>query len=342
MSRRTLTLLLSGLLAALLTGAAAVTPVPYVAYLPGPTFDTLGAVGGTPVIAVTGRQTFPTQGQLDLTTISVRSRLTLAEALSVWLDRDRAVVPREFVFPPGQSDEEVQQLNEERKLQSENSATVAALNELGVPFSTTVRVARVQPGLPADGRLQVGDVITAVDGRPISSSTALREAVSGRPVGSPVRLAYERAGAPGEAVVTTAPAAEDPKRGIIGVVAAEVPEAPFTVTITLQDVGGPSAGLMFALGILDKLGPESLTGGRHVAGTGEITGEGKVGPIGGITQKLVAARGEGAEVFLVPEGNCADALARVPAGLRLVKVGTLDDALAALATLRAGGRPPTC
>ena len=125
-------------------------------------------------------------------------------------------------------------------------------------------------------------------------------------------------------------------------IAAEVPEAPFTVDITLQDVGGPSAGLMFALGILDKLGPESITGGLHVAGTGEISGEGAVGPIGGITQKLVAARGVGAEVFLVPEGNCADARARVPDGLRLVKVTSLDDALQGLATLREGGDPPTC
>jgi len=138
-SRRALTLLLSGVLSALLAGAALVAPVPYVAYLPGPTFDTLGDVGGTPVIAVEGRETFPTEGQLDLTTISVRSQLTLAQAVAVWLDRDRAVVPREFVFPPGESDDEVRQRNEERKVQSENSATVAALNELGVPFETTVR-----------------------------------------------------------------------------------------------------------------------------------------------------------------------------------------------------------
>lgn len=341
MSRRVLTLLLSGVLAALLAGGAAVAPVPYVAYLPGPTFDTLGEVGGTPVIAVDGRPTFPTEGHLDLTTVSVRSDLSLGEAVLDWFDRDRAVVPREFVFPPGQSDEQVRLENEQRKLESESTATIAALRQLGVPFTTSITVQRVEPGMPADGALQDGDVVTSVDGRAVASSAELRERVSGTEPGTDLRIGYVRGGEPGEAVVTTAKA-DGEDRSIIGVLLQEVPEYGFDIDITLQDVGGPSAGLMFALGIIDKLGPESLTGGLYVAGTGEITADGEVGPIGGIPQKLVAARDRGAEVFLVPEGNCAQAAERVPDGLRLVKVSTLQGALDALETVREGGEPPGC
>lgn len=342
MSRRALTLLLSALLAALLAGAALVAPVPYVAYLPGPTFDTLGEVAGTPVIDVEGRETFPAEGRLDLTTISVRSELTLAEALVDWFDRDRAVVPREFVFPPGESDDEVRQRNEQAKLESESTATIAALNELGVPFTTSIEVRSVEPGLPADGSLEPGDVLTAVDGEPVENTEQLRELVSATTPGDAVVIAYEREGEPAEAELTTAAAPSDPGRSVIGVLLAEVPEYGFEISITLQDVGGPSAGLMFALGILEKLQPGSLTGGRYVAGTGEISGDGTVGPIGGIPQKLVAARAQGAEVFLVPEGNCAEAVGAPPEGLLLVKVTSLSDAVDALETLQDGGSPQTC
>jgi Lon-like protease len=341
-SRRTLTLLLAGVLAGLLTAGATVTPVPYVAYQPGPTFDTLGDVGGTPVIAVEGRETFPTDGQLDLTTISVRSQLTLADALQGWFDQDRTVVPREFVFPPGETDAEVRRRNEERKLESENTATIAALRQLEVPFELSVAVQRVEPDLPADGLLHAGDVLTSVDGRPIGGSAELRDLVSAREPGSEVRIGYERDGEPAEAVITTTSPGTGEQRSIIGVLLVEQPQYPFTITITLQDVGGPSAGLMFALGIVDKLGPESITGGRYIAGTGEITGDGTVGPIGGIQQKLVAAREKGAEVFLVPEGNCAAARERAPDGLRLLRVTSLKDALDGLALLDQGGDPPGC
>jgi PDZ domain-containing protein len=341
-SRRTLTLLLSGLLAALLTGAASAAPVPYVAYTPGPTFDTLGDVDGTPVISVEGRETFPTEGRLDLTTISVRPRLTLGEALRDWFDRDRAVVPRELLYPPGETDEQVQRENEERRLASESSATSAALRQLGVPFTTTVEVQRVEPGLPADGRLQAGDVVTSVEGSPVQTSAQLRELVSGLDPGSAVRLGYVRDGAPAQTVVTTAAPRSGDARSVIGVVLAEKPDYPFEITISLEDVGGPSAGLMFALGIIEKLQAESLTGGRYIAGTGEISVDGTVGPIGGIPQKLVAARDKGAEVFLVPDANCEEALGQAPDGLQLVRVSSLQGALDALRTVRDGGTPPSC
>lgn len=118
---------------------------------------------------------------------------------------------------------------------------------------------------------------------------------------------------------------------------------PFEVKFDLAGIGGPSAGLMFALGIIDKVLPEDLTGGRIIAGTGEITIDGKVGPIGGISQKLVGAKKAGAKVFLTPEGNCHDAVKTVPKGLRLIKASTLHEALGALRALRDGnGNIPAC
>lgn len=340
MSRRSSTLALSGVLAVLLTAGASAATVPYVAYAPGPTFDTLGEVDGTPVIQVEGREVFPTDGRLDLTTISLRSSLTLTEAVVSWLRRDRAVVPRELVFPPGETDDEVRQRNAERLTASETAATTAALRQLGVPFTVEVQVDAVQPGLPADGRLQPGDVITSVDGEPVEGSDDLRSRIAERDPGSVLEIGYVRAGDPAEAELTTVAPPSGDARSIIGVQLAEVADYPFEVTISLKDVGGPSAGLMFALGILDKLEPGSLTGGLYIAGTGEINTEGDVGPIGGISQKIAAARDKGADAFLVPEGNCAEALGGAPDGIRLVRVSTLEQALDALEALREGGAPP--
>lgn len=334
LTQRSVTVTLSSVLALLLVLAAAVAPVPYVAYLAGPTFDTLGTEGGTPVIMVTGRETFPTEGRLDLTTVELQSGLTLVEAVVRWFRRDQAVVPRDLVFAPGQSREQVQQENEQRMVESKDAATTAALTQLEIPV--TVSVARVEPGSPADGALRAGDVLAAVDGTPVVSPAQLRTLVSERPPGSTARVSYVRDGVPGEAVLTTAP-----PRAVIGVETA-VTDYPFEVTISLLDVGGPSAGLMFALGIVDKLVPGPLTNGEYVAGTGEISADGVVGPIGGIQQKLIGARRKGAEVFLVPAGNCAAAAQNAPEGLLLVEVGTLAQAVSSLELLAQGGSPTTC
>lgn len=338
MTRRTSALVLPALLAALLVIGALVAPVPYVALGPGPTFDTLGLDEGTPVISISGREVFPTDGRLRLTTVGVQSRLTLGQALLGWVRRDEAVLPRELVFPPGRTDEQIDADNAEQMVASQDAATTAALTQLGIPVQ--VRVAKVTAGAPAEGHLQEGDVLTSVDGTPVTGPSQLRQLIGARAPGAPVTLGVLRAGAARSEVVTTAPSSETPPRPVVGVETAV--DYPFTVTIGLMDVGGPSAGLMFALGIIDKLGPESLTGDRTIAGTGEITPEGVVRPIGGIQQKLDGAKRDGATVFLVPAQNCAAAAADHPPGLQLVRVSTLADALAGLQTLREGGTPPTC
>ena len=343
MSRRTLTLLLASVLSVVLSAGAVSARVPYVALGPGPTYDTLGEVDGEPLLQIEGRPTFPTDGRLDLTTVGVQPRLTLVEALGGWLDRDRAVVPREVVFPPGKTDEEVDRETAEQMAASQNSAVSAAARQLG--FRTAdVLVEGVASGAPADGRLREGDVLRTVDGRPLRDAADLRSAVASGEVGDVVRVGFERDGR-SDAVELRTEASEDDgePRPVIGVVTREDPvDAPFEVEITLEDVGGPSAGLMFALGILDKLGEPSLTGGQHIAGTGEITAQGEVGPIGGISQKLVAAKAKGVDAFLVPEGNCAEAVQSAPSGLPLVEVGSLSQALTALEALREGEQPELC
>ena len=342
MSRRTLTLLLASVLSVLLSAGAVQARVPYVALGPGPTYNTLGEVDGTPLLEIEGRPTFPTEGRLDLTTVGVQPRLTLFEALEGWLDRDRAVVPREVVYPPGKSDEEVDRETAEQMAASQNSAVSAAARQLGFRTADVV-VEDVAADAPAEGRLRDGDVLRTVDGRPLRDAADLRAAIARGEVGEVVRIGFERGGRPGAVEVRTAASDEGEPRPVIGVMTREEPvDAPFEVEITLEDVGGPSAGLMFALGILDKLGEPSLTGGQHIAGTGEITAQGEVGPIGGIAQKLVAAKAKGVDAFLVPEGNCAEAVLSAPAGLPLVEVGTLSQALTGLEALRAGEQPEVC
>jgi len=343
-SRRTLTLLLSStflVVFALLAGSVA---VPYVALAPGPTFDTLGENAGTEVLTVTGRPTFPDEGQLDLTTISVIRRLTFVQAVRGWFRGDLAVVPREGIFAADTTDEEVREKDQVAMTQSKDSATTAALRQLGVPSKTKVIVGPVEATSPAAGKLMQGDVLTAVDAKPVADATRLRALIGARTPGGVVRISFVRAGKPGTAVITTAPATDETGkiRPVIGVLTAEQVDFPVKVDIQLKKVGGPSAGLMFALGIVDKLTPGALTKGKHIAGTGTIADDGTVGPIGGIQQKLIGAKRKGAVAFLVPQANCPAALNSPPKGLTLIQVTSLKDALGQLERFAAGKPTAPC
>jgi len=320
-------------------------PVPYVVLDPGPTVDTLGTVGefgedaDTPVIEITGAEATTSAGQLRLTTVGVQSEVNLLGAIRAWFRDDQAVVPRELVYPPGQSEEQVEQHNAEQFTRSQSSAEIAALRYLG-DYPLRVTVVDVIEGAPADGVLRAGDVITAVDGVKINDSSQLQQAISGQPAGTRLTIDYLRDGEAGTADVVTAASEDGTPR--IGVQISHEIDAPFEVEIRLEDIGGPSAGLMFALGIIDKLHEEDITGGRIIAGTGSIDEQGNVGPIGGIPQKLVGAHRAGATVFLVPAANCAEAVANAPSDLTLVRVETLAGAMAELEALREGRQPTTC
>jgi PDZ domain-containing protein len=339
-SRRT-TVLVSGAVLLLVFGVlGALLPVPYIAQVPGPTYNTLGDIHGTPIIEVTGREPNDTSGNLNLTTVGIPQRpLTLVGAVQGWFDDEVTVVPREQVYPSGKSVEETQAENRQAFLTSEQAARGAALAELGYPEKVVVQ--DLVENSASAGQLAAGDAIDAVNGVRTPDQDALKAALAQIPPGSTIQVDYTRLGTPGTATVTTAAAAEG-TGSALGVLILQTPYAPFDVDIHVDDVGGPSAGLMLTLGIIDMVGDTDLTQGAVVAGTGTIDPSGGVGPIGGIPLKMVAAHDIHAQLFLVPADNCAEALENAQPGLRMAKVATLDDALGALADLRAGRTPPSC
>ncbi|HYT10979.1 MAG TPA: PDZ domain-containing protein [Mycobacteriales bacterium] len=343
MSRRVVTMITGAVLLLALAVGGSQLPVPYAELGPGPTLDTLGVdQGGNEIIRLTGHPESKTKGHLNLTTVSVRDQLDLLEALRGWLDRDRAVVPREEIFPPGQTEQQTNEKNTRDFVASQDSAELAALAYLHL---TKVVVSSVESGSPSYQKLAPKDTITAVQGRKVGDVAGLGAVLRETNPGTTVRVDYDRAGRAGTTEITTVSGKDDSgrTRAVLGVTVAMQSTAPFKVKIGLDDrIGGPSAGLMFALGILEKVGPEDLTGGRFIAGTGQIDTYGVVNPIGGIPLKLIAARSKGATVFLVPAGNCAEAVRGPPAGLQLVKVDSLSSAVDALDAIKAGRPAPAC
>jgi Lon-like protease len=348
MSRRSVTIVVASVLFVLLVAVAALLPVPYAELSPGPTTNTLGKSGGRQLITITGRQTYPPGGHLNLTTVAVTSadrKLGLLEALRGWLDDTVAVVPRETVYPEDQTPKEIEQQNAEQMELSQEHATAAALLKLGVkPTKRTVLVAEVAGDSPAKGKIHAGDEITSIDGVPVSSPEDVRAQIRKHKPGDQVTVTITRAGKSEDVTVGTRAADDDPSVAQVGIVPDVAYTWPFTVDIQLDNVGGPSAGLMFALGIYDKLTPGDLTGGKFIAGTGTIDDSGKVGPIGGIQMKIIGARRAGATVFLTPRENCGEALSNPPRGIRIVPVGTLDNAISALGAVRTGqtAQLPSC
>jgi Lon-like protease len=344
MPRRALILIVAGAAVVIAAVVAAVLPVPYVILSPGPTLNTLGTgPGGKPLIMITGHRSYPTTGNLNMVTVNFQGgpgdAINIFTALRAWLNPHDAVVPQQELFGPGQSQEQVQHQDVVQMTNSESNATAAALTEVGIKYTTQVQVISTERGMPAASVLKSGDIITKVNGVPIDGVTGLSKEIRAAGTGHPVRLTILRHG---QTQLHSVTAVRSQGHPVIGVVVTVKFNFPFTVNISVGNIGGPSAGLMFALGIVDKLTPLHLTGGRFIAGTGEITPAGAVEPIGGIQQKMAGARAKGATVFLAPAGNCADARGAVPAGLRLVRVGTLAAAVHDLEALKAGRAVPSC
>jgi PDZ domain-containing protein len=344
MSRRSLTLVIATLATVAAIAVTVLVPVPYVILTPGPTLNTLGTdSSGKPLISITGHITHPTTGNLNMVTVSFQGGpgkvLNIYNALRAWLNPSEAVVPEGVLFPSGQTAQQTQAQDLEQMASSQELATAAALTELHIPYQTPVVVIKTVPGYPASKSLKAGDVITAVNGQHVTGETALTSLITSHPAGTVLQIEVNRSGQ-----ILTLPVKSVSSNGtpVIGIDVQQQYKFPFTVDITVGNIGGPSAGMMFALGIIDKLTTDNLTGGKFIAGTGEITAAGQVGPIGGIQQKLVAARSAGATIFLTPAGNCGNTAGAVPAGLRLVKVATLSAAVSDLEAIKAGKPVPSC
>jgi PDZ domain-containing protein len=349
MPRRTATLLASTLTLIALLCVALLVPTPYAEMSPGPTVNTLGSYEGDKVIQITGRTTYPTTGNLNMTTVRVTGadyHINLVESVLGWIRHDDKVVEHDTLYPPGQTAQEADQQNAEEFSQSQDSAKVSALEELKIPVPSRIIVASVLERGASQGLLHAGDVIKAVDGTPIKAEKDVSAAVTKHKPGEKVVFTVVRAAdaktkanadRTQQVTITTRKSDDElPSRAVVGISAGVEHLFPFTIDIKLADVGGPSAGMMFALGIVDELTPGSLTGGKFVAGTGTIEDDGKVGPIGGISLKTIGARNQGAKYFLTPADNCEEAAKDIPSGLTLVKVTSLDDALAALKNIKAG------
>jgi Lon-like protease len=309
----------------------ALLPTPYVIEQPGPVYDTLGVADRdgeeVPLIEIPDEATFPTDGELNLLTVTVLGRPgrtpNWLEVLGAWLDPTRSAVPVEAIFPPGLSDEDRDAQNEAAMVDSQQDAIAAALVELDYEFPRDVTVAGILEDSPAAGALVEGDVIAAVNGERVPAVDELRAAVRENGTATPANLLVVRDGV--DQTITVTPV-EREGTVVLGVGVRMHYEFPIEVGLQLDNVGGPSAGMMFALGIVDKLTPGAMTGGEIIAGTGTIDSAGAVGAIGGIRQKLWGADRTGAEWFLAPASNCDEVAGHVPDGIRVFAVSTLDEA----------------
>ena len=335
MTQRTL----AGILAVpLLIGlwlAAALAPLPYVTYEPGLTVNVLGTNDeDQPIIEVSGRKSYADDGQLRMTTVYVsqprpEGKNNLFELMHDWISDEAAVYPYDAVY---REDETVEQNREEGKAQmtsSQDAATAVALEEMGYDVTEPV-VAAVSEGTPAEGELEAGDVIISVDDELVTSADEVVDEVTSADAGEPLTFVVRRDDDRETVEVTPAEVDGAPQVGI-QVGTQVTPDLPVDVAINIDpSIGGPSAGLMFSLGIYDTLTPGSLTGGQTIAGTGTMDASGSVGPIGGIQQKIVGARDAGAKLFLVPPDNCKDALGAPNEDMRLVRADTMHDARLAI------------
>ena len=342
------------LLAVGLVVAGATVRVNKVIEAPGPTWNVLAAVPGDDsdqsVITVTGAQTYPAEGALRMTTVSVSGcpgyPVTLFDVVGAWLSPNKTILERDQVCPPSLSQQDVEETNQAQMTSSQNTAVVAALMETGMATRMVLTVEGTGPE-QTEGLLQKGDILTSVtpaggQATPTTTYTALRELLTTVPVGTTVELGIERDGEPMTVSLTTitppdanSDGSPDSEGSLLGVYLSAEADSDIEATFGLSKVGGPSAGSMFALGIVDELTPGDLTGGKDIAGTGTIALDGSIGPIGGIEQKMAGAKTDGSGYFLAPASNCADVVGHVPDGLEVYAVSTLHEAVTTVEAIAA-------
>lgn len=318
----------------------ALVTVPYVSLGPGPTFDTLDVFDGKEIVDIKGADVHPTTGHLNMTTVSQRDNLTLGQALTLWVSGREQLVPRDLVYPPDRSKDEIDEANNQEFKRSEDSAEYAALGFL--KYAPAVTVETVSKDGASTGKLKEGDAIDKVNGTPVTDLKQFQSMMAKTKPGDEVVLDFRRKNAPPGVATVALGSAPDKEQGVLGIGVVEAPWAPFTIDFNLANIGGPSAGLVFSLAVIDKLTTGDLSGSKFVAGTGTINADGKVGSIGGITHKILAAHEAGATVFLVPADNCDEAKSAHEDGIDLVRVENLGGAVDALKAISAGGEAPRC
>lgn len=326
---------LAGMVAAIIL--AQVT-LPYAIMTPGPVTNTLGEVDdGTPLIVVEGAPTYPTDGELNFTTVRVGggpgNETSIVDYVSASFSSEATILPVDQVFQRGATRTEIREENQAEMVGSQQEAAAVALRALGFSVRETVTIVEVDESSAFVDLLEADDVIVGVNGVPTDGAEAIRTEVAKVPVGEPISVTVLRVD---EEVTLEGTTIDAGGRAVLGIYLSRVFDSEVDVTITAGEVGGPSAGMMFALGIYDVLTEGSLTGGEDVSGTGEITADGRVGPIGGIVQKVVGARDDGSRYFLAPSDNCAELDGRTPDDVEVFSVATFDEALTAVEGISTG------
>lgn len=333
MSQRTLAAMLAVPLLIGLFVVVGTQPLPYVTYRPGPTVDILASRDGKEIVEVSGHKAYYDDGELRLTTIYVdqpQDDVTLVELMRAWLDPSEAVYPYDAVYAPDETDESSDAESAVQMVSSQDAAIATALTELGYDVEPEVEVLYVDSRLPAAGKLKVRDILVSVGGAEITTADDVVKAVDRAPLGEPLTFVVRRKGK--EVTVDVTPREVDGDKRI-GITPGPGFTFPFDVSVNIGDnIGGPSAGLMFSLAIYDTLTPGSLSGGEVIAGSGTIDADGKTGQIGGIAQKIAGAEAAGARLFMVAADNCSDTTDLDPGDMRLVRVETMHDAVEAIST----------
>ena len=337
-ARRASVLSIAGLAVSILIAVLTVMPAAFAIGGPGPTFDTLGEKDGKPLVSIEGAPTYESTGELRLTTVSVADAggtpFTMGRVLSAWVSPKEYTLPREWVFGTPEEQDAANEQSRSDWITSQESATVAALEELGHPVPAVITIADVPEGSNAAGHLQKGDIIVGIDGVDIKTYDDLSNAMHAKTPGDPITVTVVRHGG---RVDETFDTADDGKgKAIMGIFVDPTFDLPIDVTVAIDKVGGPSAGLMFSLGIMDKLTEDDELNGAKVAGTGTISAAGDVGAIGGIRMKMWGAHDAGSKYFLAPVENCAEVKGNIPEGLNVFSVDTLDDAYQAVIAIGKG------
>ena len=336
----------SFILVVALIAAVFLVPVNAVIEAPGPTWNVLdnGSSSDQDVLKVSGTETYPTEGALRMTTVSVSGcpgyPVTTADLIAAWFSADKRIVDRNEVCPQDQSAEQVEETGKAQMTASQDSAVIAALVETGKAGAMHLTVTEVTEQQTST-EIQAGDVLETITPQggqttTLASFSQLRELMTTIPEGTRVTLGVRRGDQKTSAALTTIAPQEGTTGSLLGLSLKISVDSPVEATFGLSDVGGPSAGMMFALGVVDEITQGSLTGGKDIAGTGTIDMTGQVGPIGGIQQKMAGARESGSTFFLAPASNCNEVTGHEPKGMQVFAVNTLHEAVAATKAIASG------